>query len=215
MSIEIKICGITDAAALAVAADLGADLIGLVFFPPSPRSLTPDRAAQVVRNAPARVKKVGLFVDADDAAIDAVLAKVPLDLLQLHGSEPPARVATLKARTGRAVIKAVKLGGAADLAHAAPYIGVADRILFDAVPPKGATRPGGNALPFDWSILTGSAPRCAWVLSGGLTPENVAEAIRLTGATCVDVSSGVEDRPGVKNPAKICAFIAAARAAGK
>ena len=214
MSVEIKICGITDAVALAVAADSGADLIGLVFFPPSPRSLTPDRAAQIVRNAPPDVKKVGLFVDADDAAIDAVLAKVSLDLLQLHGSEPAARVAALKARTGRAVIKAVKLGEAADLAHAAPYLGVADRILFDAVAPKGATRPGGNALSFDWSILAGNAPRGAWVLSGGLTPENVAEAIRITGATCVDVSSGVEDRPGVKNPAKIRAFIAAARGSG-
>jgi phosphoribosylanthranilate isomerase len=213
MSVEIKICGITDAAALAVAADSGADLIGLVFFPPSPRSLTPDRAAQITRNAPTRVKKVGLFVDADDAAIDAVLAKVPLDLLQLHGSEPPARVAALKRRTGRPVIKAVKLGAAADLAAAAPYVGVADRILFDAVPPKGATRPGGNALPFDWSILSGNAPRCAWMLSGGLTPENVAEAIRVAQAPCVDVSSGVEDRPGVKNPAKIRAFIAAARGA--
>ena len=214
MSVEIKICGITDAAALAVAADLGADLIGLVFFPPSPRSLTPDRAAQITRNAPASVKKVGLFVDADDATIDAVLAKVPLDLLQLHGSELPARVAVLKSRTGRPVIKAVKLGGAADLAHATPYVGVADRILFDAVPPQGATRPGGNALAFDWSILTGNAPRIAWMLSGGLTPENVADAIRITGATCVDVSSGVEDRPGVKNPAKIRAFIAAARSTG-
>jgi phosphoribosylanthranilate isomerase len=211
MNIEIKICGITDAAALAVAADSGADLIGLVFFPPSPRSLTPDRAAQIVRNAPSGVKKVGLFVDADDAAIDAVLAAVPLDLLQLHGSESPARVAALKARTGRPVIKAVKLGTAADLAAAAPYVGVADGILFDAVPPKGATRPGGNALAFDWSILSGNAPRCTWILSGGLKPDNVAEAIRITGATCVDVSSGVEDRPGVKNPAKIRAFIAAAR----
>ena len=211
MSIEVKICGITDAAALAVAVESGADLIGLVFFAPSPRSVTPDQAAQVVRNAPPGVKRVGLFVDADDAAIDAVLAKVPLDLLQLHGSEPPARVAALKARTGRAVIKAVKLGAAADLAHAAPYLGVADRILFDAVAPKGATRPGGNALAFDWSILAGTAPRAPWMLSGGLTPENVAEAIRITGATCVDVSSGVEDRPGVKNPAKIRAFIAAAR----
>jgi len=212
MSVEIKICGITDAASLAVAAEAGADLIGLVFFPPSPRALTPEAAAQVARNAPPGVKKVGLFVDADDAAIDAVLAKVRLDLLQLHGSESPARVAALRRRTGRAVIKAVKLGEAADLAAAAPYIGVADRILFDAVTPKGATRPGGNALAFDWSILAAHAPDCAWMLSGGLTPENVAEAISITHARSIDVSSGVEDRPGVKNPAKIRAFIAAARA---
>lgn len=211
MTVEIKICGITDAASLAVAAESGADLIGLVFFPPSPRSLVPEQAAAIVRDAPAHVKKVGLFVDADDALIDAVLAKVPLDLLQLHGSEPAARVAALAARTGLRVIKAVKLGQRADLAAAVPYIGVADRILFDAVAPKGATRPGGNALAFDWEILSHDAPQCAWMLSGGLTPENVTEAIRVTHATCVDVSSGVEDRPGVKNPGKIRAFIAAAR----
>lgn len=163
MSVEIKICGITDAASLAVAAEAGADLIGLVFFPPSPRALTPETAAAVVRDAPPGIRKVGLFVDADDAAIDAVLAKVPLDLLQLHGSELPARVAALRRRTGRGMIKAVKLGEAADLAAAAPYIGVADRILFDAVTPKGATRPGGNALAFDWSIwrpTRRTAPGC-------------------------------------------------------
>lgn len=211
MTVEIKICGITDAAALSVAAEAGADLIGLVFFPPSPRSLTPERAAEVARNAPPHLKKVGLFVDADDAAIDAVLARVPLDLLQLHGSEPPVRVAALKARTGRGVIKAIKLGAPADLAAAAAYAGVADRILYDAVAPKGATRPGGNALAFDWTILGNAAPPGPWMLSGGLTPENVAEAIRITRATSVDVSSGVEDRPGVKNPARIRAFIAAAR----
>lgn len=163
---------------------------------------------------PAGITRVGLFVDADDATIEAVLAVAPLDLLQLHGGESPSRVAAVKARFARPVMKALPIGDPTDVAAAVPYLDVADRLLFDARPPRRAdARPGGNGLVFDWRLIAGRRWDLPWMLSGGLTADNVAEGIRLTGARTADVSSGVESAPGAKDPAKIAAFLAAAAAA--
>jgi len=211
MPVEVKICGITDEDAMDAAIEAGADYVGLVFFPPSPRNVTPDRAAELVEFAPGDVTKVGLFVDPDDSTLDAVLTRVRLDLLQLHGHETPERVEAIRLEYGLPVMKVLSVSDAADLGAAEPYLAVADRLLFDAKPPKGAVLPGGNAVSFDWSILTGRKWGLPWMLAGGLTPANVAEAVRISGASCVDVSSGVESAPGVKDAEKIRAFIAAAR----
>lgn len=214
MSVSVKICGINSAEAMAAAVDNGADYVGLVFYPPSPRAVTPDQAAMLAARVPDGITKVGLLVDADDDTIAAILAKVTLDLLQLHGSEAPGRVADIRARFGRPVMKAVKIAGAEDVATADAYLGVADRLLFDAKAPKSMknTLPGGNALSFDWRLLAGRKWALPWMLSGGLDIDNLAEALRVSGAPAVDVSSGVEDRPGAKNPDKIKAFLAAAKA---
>jgi phosphoribosylanthranilate isomerase len=211
MPVEVKICGITDEEAMDAAIEAGADYVGLVFFPPSPRNVTPDRAAELVEFTPGDVSKVGLFVDPDDATLDAVLTRVRLDLLQLHGAETPERVEAIRLEYGLPVMKVLSVSVAEDLAAAEPYLAVADRLLFDAKPPKGALLPGGNAVSFDWSILTGRKWGLPWMLAGGLTPANVAEAVRISGAPCVDVSSGVESAPGVKDAEKIQAFIRAAR----
>jgi phosphoribosylanthranilate isomerase len=211
LSLTVKICGLTSADAVNAAVDGGAGLTGFVFFPPSPRFLAPLAAAALARLVPEGVLKVGLVVDADDGFIEAILAAVPLDLLQLHGKECPERVAEVKARFGLPVMKAVAISGRTDLRAVRAYEAVADRLLFDAMPPKDATRPGGNALTFDWTLLKGSAWDRPWMLAGGLNAGNVAEAVRISGATEVDVSSGVEDAPGVKNIEKIKAFLAAAR----
>ena len=211
MTVTVKICGLTSAEAVSAAVDGGAGLTGFVFYPPSPRFLAPAAAAALARLVPEGILKVGLVVDADDVFIDAILAAVPLDLLQLHGKESPERVAAVKARFGLPVMKAVAISGHADLETARAYEAIADRLLFDAVPPKDATRPGGNALAFDWALLKGAAWQCPWMLAGGLDAWNVAEAVRISGATAVDVSSGVEDAPGVKNVEKIKAFLVAAR----
>ncbi|WP_096703150.1 phosphoribosylanthranilate isomerase [Magnetospirillum sp. 15-1] len=211
MPVEVKICGITDEEAMDAAIEAGADYVGLVFFPASPRNVTPDRAAELVEFAPGDVTKVGLFVDPDDATLDAVLTRVRLDLLQLHGHETPERVEAIRLEYGLPVMKVLSVSDAADLDAAEPYLAVADRLLFDAKPPKGAVLPGGNAVSFDWSILTGRKWGLPWMLAGGLTPANVAEAVRISGAPCVDVSSGVESAPGVKDAEKIRAFIQAAR----
>ena len=212
MEPEVKICGINSPEAAEAAA--GADYAGFVFYAPSPRHLTPAQAAKLASLLPAGVKKVGLFVDAGDAKIEAVLDSVKLDMLQLHGEETPERIAAIKARFKLPVMKAVKLAGAGDLAAAKDYANVCDRILFDAKPPEDMTGalPGGNALAFDWELLRGYSGGRPWMLSGGLTPENVAEALAVSGARGVDVSSGVEDRRGHKDPARIRRFIAAARA---
>jgi phosphoribosylanthranilate isomerase len=207
MPVDVKICGLSTAEAVTAAVEAGARYVGFVFFPPSPRSLTPIRAAAVLASAPTGPVRVGLFVDADDALLAEVLASVPLDMVQLHGAEPPARVAEVKARFGLPVIKAVAIAGADDLARARAYDDVADLLLFDARPPKGATRPGGNAQPFDWSLVRGRERRRPWLLAGGIDAENIAAAVRASGAPAIDVSSGVEDRPGVKNPAKIRALL--------
>lgn len=211
MPVEVKICGITDEEAMDAAIEGGADYVGLVFFAKSPRNVTPDRAAELVEFTPGDVTKVGLFVDPDDATLDSVLTRVRLDLLQLHGNETPERVEAIRLEYGLPVMKVLSVSVADDLAAAEPYLAVADRLLFDAKPPKGAVLPGGNAVSFDWTILTGRKWGLPWMLAGGLTPANVAEAIRISGAPCVDVSSGVESAPGVKDVEKINAFIRAAR----
>ena len=213
MAIEVKICGVNAPGALRATVEAGAEYVGLNFYPPSPRSVTPDQAAALTAAAPTRLCKVGVFVDAEDAAIAKTLAAVGLDMLQLHGGESPARVAQIRARFGLPVMKAVKIAGPEDVAAAEAYLGVADRLLFDAKPPKEMTEalPGGNALAFDWQLLAGKTWPIPWMLSGGLDPDNVAEAARISGARAVDVSSGIEDRPGLKNPDKIHAFLAAAK----
>jgi len=215
MAIQVKICGINSRPALAAAIEGGAAFIGLVFYPLSPRCVDLDQAAALAAAVPDGVVRTGLLVDADDAAIAAILKRVPLDMLQLHGGESPARLRDIRARFGRPVMKVVKVAGAEDVAAADAYGGAADRLLFDAKPPKDmkGALPGGNALAFDWQLLAGRSWPVPWMLSGGLDAGNVAEAVRISGANAVDVSSGVEDRPGVKNPDRIRAFIAAAKGA--
>ena len=210
-AVRVKICGLSAEAEVAAAARAGAAFMGLVFFPPSPRHVSVERARALALAAPMGVAKVALTVDADDAALDAITRAVPLDMIQLHGTETPARVAAVRARTGLPVMKAVGLGDAADLARIDAYEGIADQILVDAKPPRGAALPGGNGVGFDWRLVGGRRWRRPWMLAGGLAPETVAEAIRLTGARQVDVSSGVESAPGRKDPARIAAFCAAAR----
>jgi phosphoribosylanthranilate isomerase len=188
----------------------GAAYVGFVFFPKSPRNLTLSEAARLAAAVPPGVAKVALTVDADDAALDALLAEVPVDMLQLHGHETPQRVAEVRARYGLPVMKAVGVAGEEDLPALEAYGRVADQLLVDAKPPKGADLPGGNGLAFDWRLIAGRRWPVPWMLAGGLTPDNVAEAVRLTGARQVDVSSGVESHPGVKDPARIAAFLAAA-----
>ena len=214
MAIETKICGIGTAAAMDAAVAGGAALVGLVFYPPSPRYVTPDRAAALAARVPPGVAKVGMLADPDDTLIAEILARVPLDMLQLHGGESPRRVADIRNQAQRPVMKAIKIATAEDLAAAEAYAAVAERLLFDAKPPKHMkdALPGGNALSFDWRLLAGRSWARPWMLSGGLDAENLAEAVAISGALAVDVSSGVEDRPGVKNPAKIAAFLATAKA---
>lgn len=209
-AVAIKICGVTTPGAVDSAIRARADHVGFVFFPPSPRALTPREAATLGARAAGRIGRVGLFVDATDALIAEAVGAAGLDALQLHGEESPARAAELRARHGLPVWKAVPVASAADIDRAAAYLGAADLVLFDAKTPKG-TLPGGMGLAFDWSLLSGWRNRAPWGLAGGLAPGNVAEAVRLTGAPLVDTSSGVETAPGVKDPALIAAFCAAAR----
>lgn len=208
---RVKICGLTDAAGVACAAQAGATYVGFVFFPKSPRNLTFDQARALALDVPSGVAKVALVVDADDAALDALLAQVPIDILQLHGHETPDCVAHVRARYGLPVMKAVGVADRTDLAQIDAYARVADQLLIDAKPPRDAALPGGNGLSFDWRLIAGRDWPCPWMLAGGLTPENVAQAIALTGARQVDVSSGVESAPGVKDAARIAAFVTAAQ----
>jgi phosphoribosylanthranilate isomerase len=208
---KVKICGLKTAAALEAALAGGADYVGLVFFPPSPRFLTPAEAAPLAAQARGRARIVALMVDPDDTLIDAVVGAVDPDLLQLHGEESPERVAEVRRRWAKPVMKAVKVETAADAEAALRYRGIADLILFDARPPRGSPLPGGNGLPFDWRALAEVKDKVPYMLSGGLTPDNVAEAIRVTGAAMVDVSSGVELRPGEKDPELIRRFLRAAK----
>ena len=211
LSIDVKICGIRTPETLHAATEAGARAIGFVFYPPSPRALTPDIAADLSRMLPTGVRAVGLFVDASDAEIGAVTQRVPLDLLQLHGEETPRRIAEIRGRFGLPVMKAIRVATADDLTPLPDYETVADWILFDAKPPKNVTSlPGGTGIAFDWQLLKSVTVRKPWMLSGGLNAENLAEAVSLTGARMIDVSSGVEDRPGVKNPERIREFLAAA-----
>ena len=208
---QVKICGITRPADLSAVAEAGARYAGFVFFPRSPRNLSVGDAAALAAEAPPGVARVGLFVSPDDAALDAVLDRVPLDIIQLHGSETPARVAEVKARTGLPVMKAVGISVPLDLDALWDYGLVADLLLVDAKAPPDAALPGGNGLSFDWRLLAGRRLLKPWMLAGGLTPANVAEAVRLTGASVVDVSSGVEAAPGQKDPALIRDFVMAAQ----
>lgn len=207
----VKICGVNTPGALAAAAGAGADFVGFVFFPASPRAVTPAEAAAISAAHPGGPARVGLFVDPDDAMLAATLALLPLDLVQLHGAETPARVAAVRARFGVPVMKAIGIGDAADVATIPAHAAVSDRLLLDAKPAPGAALPGGNAHAFEWALLAGVRVGRPWLLAGGLTPGNVAAAIRAAGAPGVDVSSGVERARGVKDAALIGDFVAAAR----
>lgn len=212
MTIDVKICGLTDAAAVHAAVDAGAAMCGFVFFPASPRNLTPEAARELTKGVPDGVIRVGLTVDADDALLAEIASMARVDMLQLHGSETPERTAEVRDRFRLAVMKVLPVRGPDDLAAAEAYEGVADRLMFDAKPPEGASRPGGNARAFDWRVLKDQTFALPWLLAGGLTAENLAQAVKASGAVAVDVSSGVEDAPGVKNADKIRAFLAAAAA---
>lgn len=212
MPVAAKICGLCTREAVDAAIEGGAAMVGFVFFPPSPRAITPDRLAGLVRGVPATVPRVGLFVDAGDDEIEAAVVTGCLDMLQLHGGETPEDVSRLKKRFGLPVMKAVAVSGPADLDVARTFEPVVDRLLFDARPPQGADRPGGNALAFDWRLIKGSSWTVPWLLAGGLDTDNLADAVRISGAVAVDVSSAVEDAPGRKNIAKIKEFLALAAA---
>lgn len=212
--LEIKICGIKDLAAMDAALEAGADMVGLVFFPPSPRNLSLEDGASLAARARGKALRVALTVDADDALLEAIRDRVAPDIFQLHGSETPARVSEIRKRFGLPVMKALPVSDPADLDAVPGYAAVAERILFDARPPKDATRPGGHGRTFDWSLLARVRHTRPIMLSGGLDPDNVARAVELVRPDAVDVSSGVEKSPGVKDPEKIKAFVASARAAG-
>lgn len=207
---RIKLCGLTDAAALDAAVAARADYAGFNFYPPSPRFLPNAQAAQLGARAAGRIGRVGVFVDAGDAAIAEAVTAAGLDAIQLHGGESPARAAELRNRFGLPVWRVISVAKADDIAGAAAYAGAADLILFDAKTPKG-TLPGGMGLAFDWSLLSGLRIALPWGLAGGLTSGNVAQAVQITGAPLVDAASGIESTPGQKDPALIAAFCAAAR----
>jgi phosphoribosylanthranilate isomerase len=211
--VEIKICGIKDLSAMDAALNAGADMVGLVFFPLSPRSVSLEEGAKLAARARGKARVVALTVDADDALLDGIATQVKPDLMQLHGKETPARVGEVRHRTGIPVMKALPVAEAADLDVVPAYAAVAEKILFDARPPKDATRPGGHGRAFDWTLLARVPRDKPVMLSGGLSPENVADAIRSVRPDAVDVSSGVEQSPGVKDAMKIEAFVKNARAA--
>jgi phosphoribosylanthranilate isomerase len=215
LGVRAKICGLKTAEAVDAAVAGGAAFAGFVFYPPSPRFLTAGDAAALIARLPGHVAAVGLFVDADDAAIAAVLAAAPLAMLQLHGHESPARITEIRSRFGLPVMRVLPISGATDLDAVDDYAPVSDWLMFDTRPPAtpGAL-PGGNALAFDWRLLAGRRVPRPWMLAGGLDADNVGEAVRISGAAVVDVSSGVERARGVKDPARISAFLAAARSAG-
>jgi phosphoribosylanthranilate isomerase len=215
MSLLVKICGLSTRDTLDSALASGADLVGFVFFPPSPRNVVPAQARDLGARVMGRAAKVALTVDAEDALFDAIMTELRPEVLQLHGHEPPERVAALKARFGVPVMKVIPVETAADLAAIDRYRGIADRLMFDARAPREATRPGGLGKPFDWHLLDGIDAGPDYLLSGGLDATNVAEALAVTGAPGVDVSSGVERAPGEKDPDKIAAFVRAAREAWK
>jgi phosphoribosylanthranilate isomerase len=214
VSVLVKICGLDAPDSVAMAVVEGAAMVGFVFYPPSPRNLTPAQAGRLVTGVPSGIDRVGLFVDPTDSDIGTVLAEAPLDLIQLHGSESVERVKQVRTTFKRPVIKAIKVETAADIDAATVFDGIADWLLFDAKPPKTLANalPGGNRVSFDWTLLQGRRFKRPWLLAGGLDADNLAEAVRQSGAMAVDVSSGVEERPGVKDPKRIQAFLHAARA---
>jgi len=214
MTVAVKICGLSTAESVAAAAAGGARFVGFVFYPPSPRHLTIEAAAALARAVPPGIGRIGVMVDPDDDFLGRLLAKAPLELLQLHGKETPERVAQIKDRFRIAAMKAIPVAAESDLEPAKRYFGVADWLMFDAKPPREKTdaMPGGNALAFDWQLLRARRWPLPWMLSGGLDPDNLAEAARVSRAEVLDVSSGVESAPGVKDIAKIRAFLARAQA---
>ncbi|SDO59578.1 phosphoribosylanthranilate isomerase [Phyllobacterium sp. OV277] len=213
MSLDIKICGLKTEDAVAAALDEGASHIGFIFFGKSPRNIDPQTAGRLRQAARGRARAVAVTVNADDATLDMIVAGMKPDMLQLHGDESPARVAEVKQRYGLPVIRALALRERRDLDAITPYIGIADRFLFDAKPPKGSELPGGNGVSFDWQILGGLDASIDYMLSGGLNAGNVAEALEATNARGVDISSGVESAPGVKDVSLIREFFRAVRAA--
>ncbi|MEO9826950.1 MAG: phosphoribosylanthranilate isomerase [Paracoccaceae bacterium] len=207
--IRVKICGLSTPDTIAAAADAGAAYVGFVFFEKSPRNVSVSRARDLAVDVPLGLAKVALTVNADDAALDQIMASVPLDMIQLHGSETPERVSEVRALTGLPVMKAVGIASAEDVEKLDVFADVADQLLVDAKPAPGGELPGGNGVSFDWRLIANRRWSVPWMLAGGLTPNNVAEAIRLTGARQIDVSSGVESAPGVKSAAEIEAFMKA------
>ena len=211
MPVTVKTCGLSDRPAVNAALAGGARFLGFVFFPPSPRNVSPGRAASLSGGLPDGIATVGVVVNPDDEFLDGVLSEVRLDYIQLHGNESPARARTVRVRTGCRIIKAISVSEASDIQRAEDYGESADLILFDAKARVDDTRPGGNARAFDWRLFESAPPPSSgWFLSGGLDADNVGEAIRITGARAVDVSSGIESAPGRKDPGKISAFLAAA-----
>ncbi len=208
---SVKICGLRTLDDIHAAADAGANYVGFVFFKKSPRNVTIEQARALAIEVPMGIAKVALVVDASNETLDAITASVPLDILQLHGRETPERVTEVKARYGLPVMKAVGVADASDLASIDTYAGVADQVLIDAKPPKNADLPGGNGLAFDWRLIEGRDFGVPWMLAGGLNPQNAAEAVRMTGARQLDVSSGVESSVGVKDAGLMRAFVEAAR----
>jgi len=213
MPVAVKICGLSTPETLDAALDAGADMVGFMFFPASPRHLSLGAARDLGARVKGRARKVAVSVDADDAMLENIIETLRPDLLQLHGKETTARISDVKAKFGVPVMKVIAVETSADLASVAGYAAVADRILFDARAPKDATRPGGLGVPFDWHLLENLKLAVPFMVSGGINADNVAEALRVTGAPGVDVSSGVESAPGVKDVALIRAFIAAVRGA--
>jgi phosphoribosylanthranilate isomerase len=211
VSVDVKICGITDAAALQAAVKGRASYVGFVFYPPSPRALKVDVAQKLAESVPAHITTVGLFVDPKDDRLFAFSRNVPLGLIQLHGKETPERVAEIRMMTGIPVMKAFGIGSAEDFKQVAAYEEVADMYLFDAKPSPQTSLPGGNAESFDWSLLKGRTFTKPWLLAGGLNARNIADAVKASEAKGVDISSGVEDRPGHKSPEKIQEFMERAR----
>ncbi len=211
MKISVKICGLSDQRGLTAAMDGGADFVGFVFFRHSPRYVAPEQAAELAAEVRRGITAVGLFVNPSDAELETVLAQVRLGMIQLHGQETPARVDAIRSRSGLPVMKAVGIASARDVVAAQAFDDHADWLLFDAKPSPDASRPGGNAVAFDWPLLKAYAGRTPWMLAGGMNRANVAAAIKASGARAVDVSSGVETRPGVKSPARIRAFLSAVR----
>jgi len=210
---DIKICGLKTEEAVAAALDGGASHVGFIFFPKSPRNIAPAEAGRLRQSAVGRAKAVAVTVDAADSDLDQIVSAMKPDMLQLHGKETPERVREIKARYGLPVMKALAISSADDLGRIAPFQGVADRFLFDAKPPAGSQLPGGNGVSFDWMLLSNVPDGLDYLLSGGINSKNVAEAVRMANPPGLDISSGVETAPGVKDPALIAAFFAAVRRA--
>lgn len=210
---DIKICGLKTEEAVAAALDGGASHVGFIFFPKSPRNIAPDDAGSLRQAAIGRAKAVAVTVDAADDELDRIVSATRPDMLQLHGKETPERIKEIKARYGLPVMKALAISNADDLGKIASFKGLADRFLFDAKPPAGSQLPGGNGVSFDWALLSNVPDGLDYLLSGGINSENVAEALRMTNPPGLDISSGVETAPGIKNPALITAFFAAVRRA--